>query len=140
MGLFITGVPSKATMYDRKFCLMANYIQELMSDQGLRMEAKNMGRSLIGVDLFSNELVLVPPKSYQEIVVEPKKKQPKKAEIEEEKENSATPKQVKSTKKSQISAMFMKPAKPEVPRRKIVLDIEENTQRTKTVAKVSAGE
>ena len=100
-----------------------------------------MGRSLIGVDLFSNELVLVPPKSYQEIVVEPKKKkQPKKAEIEEEKENSATPKQVKSTKKTQISAIFMKPAKPEVPRRQIVLDIEENTQRTKTVAKVSAGE
>ena len=121
-----------------------------------------MGRSLIGVDLFFNELVLVPPQRYQDILVEPKKNtQPKEAEIEEEKvnsatpkkkkqsmksemeekkENSAKPKQVKSTEKSQISVIPMKPAEPEVPRRKIVLDIEENKRRTKNVTRVSAGE
>ena len=105
------------------------------------MEPKNMGCSLIGVDLFSNELVLDPPKRYHGFVVEPKKKkQPKKSEIEKKKENSAILKQVKSTTKSQISVIPMELVKPKVPRREIVLNIEENTQRTKKVATVSKRE
>lgn len=96
MGPFITADTSKIIKYNQKFCLMANYIQDRMSDYGLELEAKNMGRSLIGVDLFSNELVLPPPKKYEEVIVTPRKD--KNSEIEEEKENSVTPRKKKQAK------------------------------------------